>query len=169
MRKTLLRKQFYQFTRAITGNPKTGERRKLGGIIGMAAVFVLCWVSMMMAFFGTTAAFTAFFEMGLAWYYYASMALVTLAVCVVMTIFTALSTIYNAKDNELLLAMPIQPKDILFARLFEVWTLSMLFALMVAIPTMVRWFALANASALGNLFAILMFFLIPLLGVALAC
>ena len=168
MRKALIRKQLLQTVRAVTGNPKTGKRRKTGGIILMAFLFVMVWFSMIMAFFGMTEAFAAFFDMGLGWFFFASMALVTLAAGVLMTIFTVISTVYQAKDNELLLSLPIRPKDILFARLFQVWMLAMLFMTMTAVPTLVRWFMRANAGALGNLFAVLIMLLIPLLSVSLA-
>jgi len=168
MRKTLIHKQFLQTVRAITGNPKTGARRKTGGIVLMAVVFVLVWISMIAAFFGITEAFTVFFDMGLGWFFFAAMSLVTLAMCVLMTIFTVVSTVYNAKDNELLLAMPIRPKDILFARLFQVWLLALLFMTMPAVPTIIRWFMYAKAGVLGNVFAVLILLLIPLLAVALA-
>ena len=59
MRKALIRKQLLQTIRAVTGNPKTGKRRKTGGIILMAFLFVMVWVSMVMAFFGMTEAFAA--------------------------------------------------------------------------------------------------------------
>ncbi len=168
MRKALIHKQILQTLRSVTGNPKTGQRRKTGGIIGMAFLFVMVWFSLIMAFFGVTAAFSAFFDMGLGWFFFASMTLVTLAAGVLMTVFTVVTTVYQARDNELLLSLPIKPKDILFARLFQVWMLAMLFMTMTAVPTLVRWFINAKAGALGNLFAVLIMLLIPLLSVALA-
>ncbi len=168
MRKALIKKQFSQLAKAVTLNPKTGARRKKGGVIGMTALFVMCWFSLVMAFFGMTAATSVFFEIGLGWFFFATMFLAALVVGILFSVATVVSTVYNAKDNELLLSMPIRPKDILFARLFEVWVLTVIFVSMVAVPTLFRWFMNENPGVLGGIFSVLLFFCVTLLSVALS-
>lgn len=169
MRKILLKRQMLQVAKTVTVNAKNGARRSTGGMVGMIALFGLCWVSLGFAFFGMTEGLSVLFDVGLGWYVFVLSVLVTLFLGVLGSVFTSMTTIFNARDNELLLSMPIEPKDILFARIFEVWLLCILFQSMAAIPAVIQWFRYGKPNALGGVFSVLIFLLISLLATSLAC
>lgn len=59
----------------------------------------------------------AYHTLGLDWLYFALFAVADLALMFIFSVFTAKSQLFEAKDNELLLSMPIPPRQILTSRL----------------------------------------------------
>ena len=68
-------------------------------------------------------------ETGLAWMYFALAGLSCIAISVVGSIFATQSYLYEAKDNELLLSMPIPVSYILASRLLALLVLEFAFVL----------------------------------------
>lgn len=138
MLKILLKKQLKEVGAFMFYDAKKGKRRTKGGIIGysflMAGIFV-----MMCAIFGGLASLFAstFFELNLGWMYYAFMGIVSVVMGVFGSVFNTFASVYLAKDNELMLSMPIKKSDLLIARLFGVYFLGTIYMLMVYVPTLI--------------------------------
>ena len=79
----------------------------------------------------------AYHSMDLDWLYFSVAGLMALGLSVFGSVFTTQSQLYDAKDNELLLSMPIPPRAILLSRVISLLALDMLFAGIVMIPAMV--------------------------------
>jgi len=73
-------------------------------------------------------------SVGLGWLVMAVAALMYVAVSVIGSIFMTQQQIYEAKDNELLLSMPIPPSYILATRVLMILILNILFALVLLAP-----------------------------------
>ncbi|MDR1954041.1 MAG: hypothetical protein LBQ21_06160 [Clostridiales Family XIII bacterium] len=107
-----------------------------------------------------------YFTAGIGWMYFAVLALTVFALCVVSTIFTASAQIFGAKDNELLLSMPIRPSAILLSRLLVLLVMEYFFTLVAALAAFFPWLAGGYATASGILFFVIGVLLLPLLSLA---
>ena len=103
------------------------------------------------------------------WYYFAMIGLFSFALSFFFTAFTAKSELFEAKDNELLLSMPIQPRLILMSRMATLLLMEYLFALLVLIPAGVAWFMTAGVQAAQLTLYVICSLLLPLLSAAVAC
>ena len=65
------------------------------------------------------------------WYYFAMVGLFSFALSFFFTAFTAKSELFEAKDNELLLSMPIKPRLIITSRMATLLLMEYVFALLV--------------------------------------
>ncbi len=78
--------------------------------------------------------------------YFAMMALIALAFGVFGSVFNTYAGLYQAKDNDLLLSMPIPPSRILLARLTSVALLGLLYQSLVWIPAILAYHLNAGFS-----------------------
>ena len=77
---------------------------------------------------------------GFGWLYFAIMGLVAICMGVVGSVFNTYASLYQAKDNDLLLSMPIPARTIIIVRLSGVFTLGVLYEALVLVPTLIVWF-----------------------------
>lgn len=73
-------------------------------------------------------------SIGFGWLVMAVAAIMSVAVSVVGSIFMTQQQIYEAKDNELLLSMPIPPSYILATRVLMILILNILFGIFILVP-----------------------------------
>ena len=107
MIKVLLKKQWLATT-AIFTQGKNGQRRSLKASIGFAILLLYGFVAMGAMFWEMADMMCApLVHADLAWVYFAFVSLLATCIVVIVGIFTAKSTLYEAKDNDLLLSMPI--------------------------------------------------------------
>ncbi len=138
MLKALMKKQFLEMNTFYFQDRKTGKRRSRSGIIGFVALYIVLFVGLASAFFAVARTMSsALIPLGLGWLYYALMGLISLAFGVIGSVFNTYAGLYHAKDNELLLAMPIPPRRILLVRMVGVYAMGMLYTCLIMIPTIV--------------------------------
>lgn len=106
---------------------------------------------------------------GLDWLYFAIAGIVAFAICFVGSIFTTQTQLYEAKDNEMLLAMPIPPGYILASRMAMLLVLNYFFEFMVAVPAGVVYLIKQPATAAGIVFFIICFLFLPFLVMTCSC
>ena len=123
-----------------------------------ASLFVM-FVNIAMALSGPLS------EQGLDWLYFSIMGLLTLGVGVIGSVFTTFSTLYKAKDNELLLAMPIPPSRILLARMLIVFLMNLFFCVLVWVPAVI----VHGSTGLPLVFQIILLFVLTALVTVLTC
>ena len=101
------------------------------------------------------------------WLAFAAMGFMGLLLSVVGSIFTAQKQLFDAKDNDLLLAMPIPPLYILASRLAMLFLMNFAFTALTLIPAGVVWLILGISVTLpGVLFWLLSLILLPMLSMA---
>lgn len=170
MLKALLKKQFLELNTFYFQNRKTGKRRSTGGIIGFVLLYFMLFVGLGFAFYFVSSMFaSALLPMGLSWLYFAFMGLVAVLLGVFGSVFNTYTGLYQAKDNELLLSMPIPPSKILLVRMVGVYATGILYESIVFIPVLIAYFIHGTPSALSVVFSILMLFLLGFFILTLTC
>jgi ABC-2 type transport system permease protein len=109
------------------------------------------------------------FSSGYGWLYFSFMGIAIFALCFVGSIFAAQNQIFTAKDNDLLLSLPVKPSSILVSRIASLLLLDYMFEIFVAIPAFVIWCISQPVTAVGVIFFIIAVLLLPLTALAFAC
>ena len=166
MLKILLRSRLEALLSILTGAGRTKKAQSRGKLIGFAALMILSLVSLGTLFsqiFGTIG--EAFLAFHLGWLYFAMAAVMAFAIMLVGNIFAAKAQLFEARDNDLLLSMPIRPIHILISRLFLLLVLAEVLALPVVIPTALFW--PGKLTGMGWFSFIVVYFVaLPLLNLA---
>lgn len=136
MFKALFKKQFMELNRMYFQDNKTGKIRSPKAIIGFVCLMLFVFVSVGFAFVGISMALADALHYGnLDWLFFAMMGLMAIAVGVFGSVFTTYSSLYLARDNELLLSMPIPSKYLLAVRIITVYLSSLLYSALAWIPS----------------------------------
>lgn len=170
MLKTLLKKQFLELNTFYFQNRKTGKMRSRGGIIGMIVLFIFIFASVGFAFYGMGILLAeTFIALKLDWLYFALMGTIAIFLGVFGAVFNTYAGLYHAKDNELLLAMPIPPSKILFARMTGVYAMGLLYEALVFVPAIICYWVRKPLTFANVLFPVLLVFIVGFLVLALTC
>lgn len=89
--------------------------------------------------------------LGLDWLYFAMAGLMALGIAILGSVFTTQNQLYDAKDNSLLLSMPIPPKYILLSRMLPLLAMNLLFTGLVIVPAAVVYAIYVEFKPLGFL------------------
>ena len=144
MFKLMLKKQLLSFKLYFTSNPRTKKKRTLMQSIGFAllVIFVIFSLGLSMFFIAFLMADSLLQPGFMAgnrfdWLYYAIMGVMAMMLGIVGSVFTTYNSIYRAKDNDLLLSMPIKPVYIIGSRLFSIALLAIIYSGIVYLPTII--------------------------------
>lgn len=169
MLKTLIGKQMKEVWAFLYYDAKKGKRRSSKGLVGYGILmFILfayvAWIfGMAASWIGKT-----MFLVHVEWLYWLLMGLISIAMGVFGSVFNTFSTVYLAKDNEMLLAMPIKKQYLLIARLSGVYALGLFYAALVYIPSMIVAWKYGGFSLQGLLGEICMLFVVSLIVLSLS-
>lgn len=109
------------------------------------------------------------YRAGLGWLYFAILGIVATSLGIAGGILTAYSVLYQAKDNELLLSMPIPVSSILAVRVIMIYLTNFCFVAIVMIPASIVYWLVAELSVWVVAGNILMLGMLPLVGAAFSC
>ena len=170
MFKALLRVQFASLWASLTRNT-TGKKKKSAGkavLVAILFVYILgCFVVMFGGMFYALA--EPLSMLGLGWFYFALAGIVAAALCFIGSVFMAQQQLFNARDNELLLAMPIPASRILGSRMAALLLVNYAFELLVFIPAGVVWCVKLPVTAMGVVCFVLVCLLLPFLILSFTC
>lgn len=170
MIKALVRIRFLSMLSALTAQGRKKNKSSKSTLILYAVLYlyVLAVVCGMMGvtFFSLAQPYHA---MGLDWLYFAVAALMSLGLCVFGSVFSTQNQLYAARDNALLLSMPIKPRDILISRMLPLLAVEALFAGAVLLPAMVVYGVFVEFSPLALALQLLTLVGVVLLGQAISC
>lgn len=170
MLKTLIRKQYRECFRSYFVNPKTGKRRSKMGIFGMFVFFSGIMLFLAAMFFGLSFMMgDALLSVGMDWLYFVLMGILSILMGTFGSVFNTYSTLYLAKDNEMLLAMPIPPSKILLTRMSLVYGMSLMYSGIVWIPAAVYAWIFGSLSSTAVVFDVLLIFLVALFVTVVTC
>lgn len=170
MLKALIKKQFMESFRSYFVNRKTGKARSKGQITGMFIGFAFLMIFASMMFFGISLILgMSLLGTPISWLYYTLMGMIAIMMGTFGSVFNTFSSLYLAKDNELLLSMPIPAGKILLSRMIMVMALSMLYTGMAWIPTIIMGQIFGGGSVLDVILRILMFFVLSTFVSVLTC
>ncbi len=169
MLKTLLKKQLLELTAWARVNRRTGQVRDKKGIILVSVGY-----SLIIAYLMGVIALSAYsiipimLENNLDWLYFVIMSTAGLVLGIFGSVFNTYSVLYQAKDNDLLLSMPIKPRYILVTRLLGVWFWGAVYSGAILLPVIVVY-ALFNFNIFLILSQFSMFIAITFLSLCLSC
>lgn len=167
MFKALMRVKLASIFNWLAGGTKQGKKAGKGKMIlyGLLMVYVLgifCWMFCMVFSALAEPMYTAH----LSWLYFLMALIMAFALMVVFSVFMAKNQLYEAKDNELLLSMPIPPGAILASRMLLLLGMNLLFGLLVAAPAAIMWYGCAPFSAKALVCFIIVFLALCLFALA---
>jgi len=170
MLKAILKKQFLELNQAYFRNMKTGKNRGKGGTIAFIGLFILIFFSLGFFFYEIAGVLcSGMVAAGLNWLYFSMMGILAIFLGIFGSVFNTYAGLYKAKDNELLLSMPIPTSYILFARTLGVFAMSLLYSAIVWIPAVLQYWVTADHSPACVAFCILLILVLSLLITVLTC
>lgn len=169
MIKALLKKQFLE-TAAFFLQGKDGKRRSKGAIVGFALLMIYGFGAMGAMFWLTASSLCEpLVSAGMGWVYFAFMGTLATAFGVIGGIFTAKTKLYEAKDNDLLLSMPIPSWVILFVRAVGLYLFTLFFEALVFVPSVIQYFIVAGFGLPTLVGCLLVQLVMPLGALAICC
>lgn len=169
MFKVLLKKQIQELLSSLlrTGKKKGTSRRNavLYGLlfVYVAAMFgVFCYMSF-------SSLCVPLYEAGLRWLFFAIAGITAFCFGVFGSVFSSYTALYDAKDNDFLLSLPIPPSRILLARMGGLFLLNFFFEGIVWIPAAIVWAVNGYMTASSAFSCVCILFLLPFLTLAVSC
>lgn len=170
MTKTLLKKQLMEVFSWLYQDKKSGKNRSKKGLITYILLYLFIFGFLGVFFYNTAKVLCApLVAVNLGWLFFALMGLISVALGVFGSVFNTYSSLYKAKDNDLLLSMPIPSGKILAARLFGVFTMGLMYELIVMIPTLIVYFLYAPMNVLRVIFTLLIPLILSIFVLTLSC
>lgn len=170
MTKALFKKQMAEVFSWFYFDRKSGKRRGKSGIIGYAVLYLFLFVMLGYIFWSMAEMLCApLVSAGFGWLYMALMSLVGVAFGVFGSVFNTYSSLYTAKDNDLLLSMPIPPSRILLIRLTGVYAMGLMYELIVMIPAVAVYLLRTEFRPAACVFNLLLPFILSVFVLTLSC
>ena len=165
--KALLSVRLRAFGAYYTGASRSRKRQSKAQKLGFAALMLYAAFAFAMLFYTSFSQLAGVYAaLRLEWLYFAMYAVMAFALMVFGTVFTAKAQLFEAKDNDLLLAMPVLPQDILFSRMASLLAMNYVLELVVAVPVLLAWHRASSLPALGILSFALLLLTLPCLALA---
>lgn len=103
----------------------------------------------------------------LNWLYFAIMAIMVIMLCFIGSVFLTEHELYEAKDNDLLLSMPISNYHILLSRLCTILLLDYVFELLIVIPAFIVYMRFTSMHMLQIITFMIVILTLPFMVMAL--
>lgn len=170
MNKHLISIQLRAIWNSIFGKmSKTGKRKTVTKVlIGILALYCIACIllSSGLLFYGMG---NLLIPQGFSILYFGIAGIFCILLCFIGTIFTIQSQLFQARDNELLLSLPIRPRSILFSRMAAVILMEVVLAIFILLPAVLVYGTLASFSLSGIFSFLIGCVLLILLGTAFSC
>lgn len=168
MLKQLVKKQMAEIFRSYLYDAKKSQKRAKGTVILYFALFVFLMVGVLGGMFTFVAMMLcdAMAAVDMGWLYFTLMGLVAIFMGAFGSVFNTYSSLYLAKDNDLLLSLPIPLRVIISSRLVTVYLMGLMYSAVVIVPAVVvYWIQVAHSAAVivGGLLTVTIVSLIVLL------
>lgn len=156
------------FVRSMKGSKK--KNAGIGKMIFMGLLFLYLAVVLFGVFgYLFSSILKPFIAIQYEWLYFALMAIMVIMFCFFGSVFMTQQEIYGAKDNDMLLSMPILPRDILLNRIFVILILNYIYEFIVGLPCIFIYFKNTPFDLVKLLFFIVIMLTLPLFVLALSC
>lgn len=170
MIRALFRKQLMEVFAWLYRERKSGRNRTRRGLVLYGLLYLCIFGLLGTLFYGAARMLCVpLASAGLGWLFFALMGLVAVALGVFGSVFSTYTSLYQARDNDLLLSMPVPPRLILAARLSGVYLMGLLYELVVMVPAVIVYLCSVPVGPLGVLFTLLIPLVLSLLVLTLSC
>ena len=136
MLKILLKKQMLEAFRGFFFNAKKNRSRTFPVTVVLFALYAFLMVGILggMVFWLSAGLCSPLAGAGILWLYHAILAMIALILGIFGSVFNTFAGLYQGKDNDLLLSLPIPVRYVLFARLLGVYLMGLIFSAVVLLP-----------------------------------
>lgn len=169
MFKALVKKQFTELFRGYFVNSKKGTARSKKQTVWRFILFGFLMLFLSVAFFGLSTTLAPLLETEMEWLYFAIMGLMSIALGTFGSVFNTYTVLYQAKDNDMLLSMPIPPSVILTARIVELFSMAFLYSVVVWFPAVLYYWIFCSPTILAVIFDLLLAVVIAFFVSVLTC
>ena len=171
MLKALVKKQIQELYRSFFVDAKKGTVRSKVGMVAYIILYALLIIGVLGGAFTALSATLcgALHGVGMDWLYFAVISMIALVLGVFSGAFTTNSAVYQAKDNDLLLSMPIPTTYVLTARLLGVYLQGLLFTAIVQLPAIVVYAVMVKPPVITVIFAVAQMICVSLIVLVLSC
>jgi len=171
MLKVLVKKQIQEAFRGYFYDAKKNKARSKSGVIGMFILFAIIMVGVMGGMFTylSLSLCGTMIEVGMPWLYFSILGLIAILMGAFGSVFNTFSSLYLAKDNDLLLSMPIPERTIVAARLIGVYLMGFLYSAIVSVPAVIVYWIIGGISAVHVVGGLVFIFDISLFVAILSC
>ena len=172
MLKLLLKVRLRSWLAYLSGSGSRGAFKNKGGK-GKTVLFAVLYIYLAVVFVGMFfAMFTmlapAFHASGLGWFYFSYFLMIAFALMFIFSAFAAKAQLFEARDNDLLLSMPIKPSAILGSRMAGLLMINFGFELLVAVPAAAAWLISCPVNAVAVVSFVLVCLALPFFSLALS-
>ena len=171
MLKILVKKQLGEIFRSYTYDAKKNRARSKAATVGFIVLFAVIMVGMLGGLFTVLSLqlCAPLADAGLAWFYFTLMTLLAAFLGIFGSVFNTYASLYLAKDNDLLLSMPIPVSVLLVSRLLGVYLMGLLYSGIVILPAVIVYWAVAGVTLANVLGGVLLTALISVFVMTLSC
>ena len=167
----LVKKQFMELFKSYFYDAKKNRMRPKWAIALWFVFYILIVVGMLGGIF--TALALSMCEVlhgaGLDWLYFLLFALIAIVLGAFGSVVNTFSALYLAKDNDLLLSLPIPVQTIMAARLLNVYLMGTIYAAVVFVPALIVSWVIVSMTVSRIVCGILLLFIVTLIVMLLSC
>lgn len=148
MLKTLLHKQMMEIFRSYFYDAKKNRQRSKAS----TAMFIVLFAFLMVGVLGAIFTYLSLSmcrplaDAGMGWLYFTLMGLVSILLGAFGSIFNTYASLYKAKDNDLLLSLPIPTSCIMISRLLTVYLMGLMYSGVVILPAIIVYWCKVSVS-----------------------
>jgi ABC-2 type transport system permease protein len=137
-------------------------------LVGIAALYVIGTFALMFGMLFQSI-IKPMIELNIGWLYFGMAAIIATALCFIGSVFTAKTLLFDAKDNDLLLSMPIPPGRLLASRMITLLIMNYFFEFLVMAPAGFVYYTFSPANFTGILFFVIGFLFLPFFALSITC
>ena len=171
MLKLLLKKQLLEIFRSYYYDAKKNKARSRASIVMNLVGFALLMVVVLGGLFTFVSVklCAPMAQAGMDWLYFALMGLLAVFLGVFGSVFNTYAGLYLAKDNDLLLSMPIPVSALLASRLLSVYLMGLMYSAFEIVPAVIVYWVVVGATLANVLGGVLLTLLISVFVMTLSC
>lgn len=169
MLKALSKVQLAAFASFFTGSGRNKKGSSKGKKIAFSLLMIYALGALVFLFwhvFDTLA--MPFQALEIGWVYFDLAAIMAFALMFIGSVFTAKAQLFEAKDNDLLLSLPIRPGTILMSRTLLLLVLNFVLGLIVLAPAAAVWFTCTGVMPVSLICTAAVAVLLPFFATAVA-
>ncbi len=166
-----MKKQLAEVFRNYFYSQKKNAMRSKAAVAAWFLFFFVIMVGMLGGIFtALSLSFCGVFtQAGLGWLYFLLMGGVAVVLGAFGSVFNTYSSLYLAKDNDLLLSLPIPAGTIMAARLLNVYLLGTMYSSTVLVPTLVIYWITAGATPVRVICGLLLILIVTVIVLLFSC
>lgn len=170
MLKVLLQKQLKEFKYSYFRDKKTGRPRSKKATIGFLILYIFLFSTLLISIFGITMGIRKYVDKKEdMWIMFAIMTFLTLFVSTFINMLITRGILFEAKDNELMLSLPIPDKYIVMSRMLNVFINTFIYTFLMWVPAFINYFIFHGFDILVFIYGIILYILITCIVVSLSC